>query len=159
MEIINCSFYNWEAMKEYIKKYSIYAAWATALIATAGSLYFSEISHFPPCVLCWYQRIFMYPLVIIIAVGILEKNKNVYRYVLPMTAIGWTISVFHNLLYYKIIPESAAPCYTGVSCTTKFIEWFGFITIPFLSFIAFTIVALLMVAYWKLNQTKTKTKK
>ena len=141
-------------MKLFFKEYSIYLAWTTALFATLGSLYFSEIAHFPPCVLCWYQRIFMYPLVLIIAVGILEKNKRIYRYVLSLTAIGWLISVFHNLLYYKIIPESAAPCYTGVSCTTKFIEWFGFVTIPFLSFSAFTVVTVLMVIYWRLNKVQ-----
>jgi disulfide bond formation protein DsbB len=86
----------------------------------------------------------MYPLVIIFMVGILKRDRFVHTYVMPLAIIGWTISVYHNLLYYKIIPDALAPCTTGVSCTTKFIEWFGFVTIPFLSFTAFTVILVLM---------------
>lgn len=124
----------------YMKRIVLYIAWIQSVIATAGSLYFSEIMHFPPCVLCWYQRICMYPLVILIAVGILTKDKKMPLYVLPLAIIGWGIAAFHNLLYYKILPESAAPCVAGVSCTTKFISWFGFVTIPLLSLIAFSVI-------------------
>jgi len=67
--------------------------------------------------------------------------------VLPLAIIGWLISIFHNLLYYGIIPDALAPCTTGVSCTTKFIEYFGFVTIPLLSFLAFTVIIKLMIAY------------
>lgn len=129
-------------------------AWAIALMSTLGSLYFSEISGFPPCILCWYQRIFMYPLVIILAVGIMRKNKELPLYTLPLSIIGLTIAIYHNLLYYNIIPEAIAPCQAGVSCTTKFIEWFGFVTIPFLSLAAFTIISLCMIIVWKFRQTK-----
>lgn len=124
-----------------------YLAFLTATFATIGSLVFSELFHFPPCVLCWYQRICMYPLFIILGVGILERNKNMYKYVLPLSFLGEIIAIYHNLLYYKILPESAAPCIAGVSCTTKFIEYFGFITIPFLSLVAFTIINVCMVIY------------
>ena len=128
-----------------LAKLCLYIAWIQSLVATLGSLYFSEIRHFTPCVLCWYQRILMYPLTIIIAVGIWKKDKKVYRYVLPLTIIGGIIALFHNLLYYKILPESAAPCAAGVSCTTKFFAWFGFITIPLLSLTAFLIITVCMV--------------
>lgn len=111
-----------------------------ALVATLGSLYFSEVMKFPPCVLCWYQRICMYPLVIIAGVGIFTKDKHFINYVLPLAGIGWTIAFYHNLLYYKILPESIKPCVVGVSCTTKFFAWFGFITIPLLSFVAFSVI-------------------
>jgi len=94
----------------------------------------------------------MYPLVLILGVGILRKDKNVFDYALPLSIIGWLISVYHNLLYYKIIPESAAPCVAGVSCTTQFIEYFGFITIPFLSFLGFSIIIISLLIYRK-NQT------
>jgi disulfide bond formation protein DsbB len=89
----------------------------------------------------------MYPLVIILGVGIIEKNKNMYKYVLPLSLLGEFIAIYHNLLYYKIIPESAAPCVAGISCTTKFIEYFGFVTIPFLSLVAFTLINVFMVVY------------
>ncbi len=128
-----------------------YIAWGQALVATLGSLYFSEVKHFPPCTLCWYQRIFIYPLVFIIAVGIIKKDKNLPNYVLPLTIVGWFISLFHNLLYYGIIPESSAPCVAGISCTTKFISYFGFVTIPLLSFLAFSLIIICMLALKRYN--------
>jgi len=126
------------------KQRLIYLAWITTLLAAAGSLYFSEIRDFPPCVLCWYQRICMYPLVAILAVGILRRDSNVAYYVLPLGLAGLAISIYHNLLYYNIIPESAAPCVAGISCTTVYIEWFGFITIPLLSLAGFAFLSGLM---------------
>lgn len=138
-------------MKDFFKEYSPYVAWTIALASMLGSLYFSEIKGFPPCVLCWYQRIVLYPLVLIIPVGIFRRDKNLPFFVLPLTIIGMGISVYHNLLYYKILPESVAPCAAGFSCTTKFIEYFGFVTIPLLSFIALTTITVLMIVYRKLN--------
>lgn len=141
-------------MKSFVQKYILYFAWAFALISTLGSLFFSEVLHFTPCVLCWYQRICMYPLVIILAVGILKKDKHLPLYILPLSLIGLVISIFHNLLYYKILPESDAPCTLGVSCTTKFIEILGFITIPFLSFVGFLLITLCMLLYRRYNTHK-----
>ncbi len=128
-----------------------YIAWLQALIATVGSLFFSEVMHFTPCVLCWYQRILMYPLVLILAIGILTKDKKIHRYVLPLSLVGFCISFYHNLLYYKIIPESIGPCVAGVSCTTKFFAWFGFVTIPLLALIAFAVIIAMMVLQYKQN--------
>ena len=123
-------------------------AWLQAWIATLGSLFFSEIMHFTPCVLCWYQRIFMYPLVFILSIGILRKDKNLPYYVLPLSITGLLIALYHNLLYYGIIPE-VVRCAIGVSCKTRFFAWFGFITIPLLSFIAFTVISACMIALLK----------
>lgn len=89
----------------------------------------------------------MYPMVIILAVGISERNKNIYKYILPFSLVGLIISIYHNLLYYSVIPEAVSPCMLGVSCSTKFIEWFGFVTIPLLSLIAFGTITLCMVIY------------
>ena len=133
----------------------VYIAWYQALIAMLGSLFFSEVMKFPPCVLCWYQRICLYPVVVIILVSMIRKNKDVALYVLPLSIVGEIISIYHNLLYYKIIPESIAPCIQGVSCTTKFIEWFGFITIPLLSLAAFTVINVCMIIYLR-SQQKSK---
>ncbi len=134
-----------------LQKYILYIAFAQALIATLGSLFFSEIMHFPPCVLCWYQRICMYPLVAIFAVGVFRKDKNVLFYASPLIAVGWLVALYHNLLYYHILPESMAPCVAGISCTIKFFAWFGFITIPLMSLTAFTILGGLMLIYRKKN--------
>lgn len=124
---------------------TIFSAWILATIATLGSLFFSEVMKFPPCVLCWYQRICMYPLVLILLAGMFPVSKSVVRFSLPLVLVGWGIAIYHNLLYYNILPESAAPCVQGISCTTKFIEWFGFVTIPFLSLVAFTLILILLL--------------
>ena len=120
-----------------------FISWVVALVAMLGSLFFSEVMEFPPCILCWYQRIAMYPLVIILLVGALKEDKFIFAYSFPFIAIGWTISLYHNLLYYEIIPESASPCLEGVSCSAIFLDWFNFIDIPLLSFAAFTILGIL----------------
>jgi len=133
------------SIKSFFVKNALYLALLQAILAMLGSLYFSNVLGFPPCVLCWWQRICMYPLVLALAVGILRRDRKVYLYVLPPALVGWCIAVYHNLLYFKIIPDTLAPCSTGVSCTTKFIEYFGFITIPFLSFCAFTIIIIFML--------------
>lgn len=122
-----------------------YAAWAQSLVATTGSLYFSEVMRLPPCGLCWYQRIFMYPLVIILAVGIGSTDPRVRLYALPLAGTGWLIAFYHNLLYYKVIPEGFTTCSLGVSCTSRQIEWLGFITIPLMSLSAFTVILALLL--------------
>jgi disulfide bond formation protein DsbB len=126
-----------------------YLAFAMALVATLSSLFLSEVRHLPPCVLCWYQRTCMYPLVIILGVGILRGDRRLYQYVLPLAGIGWVIALYHSLLQWEIIPGSLAPCEAGVSCTTVQINWLGFITIPFMSLTAFTVIIMFMILEWK----------
>src|SRR4029078_8798332 len=117
-----------------------YLAFVIALSSVLGSLYFSEVLHFLPCVLCWYQRITMYPIVTILIVGILLKDKNLHCYVLPLSIIGALIGLYQNLLVWGVISEALAPCTNGVPCTTLYINWFGFITIPFLSLASFLLI-------------------
>ncbi len=135
-------------------KYLLHIAWVQSLVAMLGSLYFSEVRHFPPCVLCWYQRILMYPLTVLIAVGLIRKDKNIPYYVLPLSLIGTLIAAYHNLLYYKILPDSLTPCVAGVSCTTRFFAWYGFITIPLLSLTAFLVIDICMVLFLKWKKQK-----
>ncbi len=142
---------------KFLKNNALYLSWTTALASMLGSLYFSNVLNFPPCVLCWYQRICMYPIVAILGLGILRKDKNVSYYVLPFSLIGLGIAAYHNLLYYKIIPESLAPCVAGVSCTTKFIEYFGFVTIPFLSFLGFLAISILMFIHLRGSKETNQT--
>ena len=140
-----------------IKKYIPYIAWFIAMSSMLGSLYFSEVLKLPPCVLCWYQRILMYPLVAIIPIGIANMDKKFYRYVLPMSTLGMMIAFYHYLLYAKIIPDTYAPCSTGVSCTTRLIEWFGgLVNIPLLSFVSFTLITLLMIVYSKNQENESR---
>ena len=120
-------------------------AWGVTLIGILGSLYFSEVLNFVPCLLCWYQRIALYPLLVTLTVGILIKDKNLHLYVLPLSIAGLSIATYHSLLYYHLIPEKLGPCVEGISCLTKYIDWFGFISIPLLSFITFLIITLIMI--------------
>lgn len=120
-------------------------AFFIALSGTLGSLFFSEVMHFIPCSLCWYQRIFMYPLLIIFLVNLLYPDDKVFKYATPLVVIGFLISLYHNLLMYKIIPENISPCVQGVPCSVAYINWFGFITIPLLSLIAFSAILLLIL--------------
>lgn len=122
-------------------------AWFVAVVATSGSLYFSEVLYFVPCMLCWWQRIFMYPLVIVLGVGLLRGDRKVWLSALPISLIGLSISVYHYLMEQGAIPPIA--CVGGVPCTLKYIDWLGFITIPFMAGTAFLLisVALLLLAF------------
>jgi disulfide bond formation protein DsbB len=129
------------------KKTILNIAWTQAIIATSGSLFLSLVLHWTPCVLCWYQRILMYPLVLVIAAGILKEIEDIEYVVLPMTFVGLGISIYHNLLMYKIIPESAAPCTADASCNIPYHFIWGFLTVPLLSLIAFTVITVCMFMY------------
>ena len=134
-------------MTDRVQPLLVYVAWVQALVATLGSLFFSEVLHLLPCLLCWYQRILMYPLVGILTVGILLRDTRVRWYVLPLSGLGLAIALYHNLLYYGILPEGIVQCTTGVSCTQRQLEWLGFITIPLLSLTAFTIITIAMLRH------------
>jgi len=127
------------------KEIIVFSCWIIATTATIGSLFFSEVMRFPPCVLCWYQRIAMYPLAIIFVISSFHSIKITLAFSSPFVMIGWLVSLYHNLLHYGIIPEKASPCLEGVSCSTVYINWFGFLTIPMLSFIAFTLMIILLI--------------
>lgn len=138
-------------MKKILQNYSLYAAFTIALLASLISLSLSEIFHLPPCVLCWYQRSMMYAIPFILGVGIYYKDKLVDRYVWPLATIGWVIALYHTLLQWKIIPEYAAPCQAGISCTTVQINYFGFMTIPFGSLVAFSGILISLYLYRRFN--------
>ena len=123
----------------------VFFAFLVSLIATFGSLFFSEIMNFIPCSLCWYQRIFIYPLVFIFLINLLFPDDKMFKYAFPLVIIGWSISVYHNLLMFKIIPEELSPCVQGIPCSVDYLNWFGFITIPLLSFFAYTIILILLI--------------
>jgi disulfide bond formation protein DsbB len=124
-----------------------YVTWVIALLSTVGSLFFSEVMGIPPCALCWYQRIAIYPLVFIIGTGIILRDGRMKYYALPLCVAGLAVSVYHNLLYYGIIPESIAPCTQGVPCTQRQIEWLGFVTIPLMGLAAFIALCACLLLY------------
>jgi disulfide bond formation protein DsbB len=123
----------------------LFIAWLIAASGMMGSLFFSEVMEFAPCTLCWWERIFLYPLVITLAIGLFPLDKAAIKYSLPLAIAGWLTALYHNLLYYGIIPETLQPCKQGVSCATEYIQLLGFIDIPLMALIAFTIMVALLV--------------
>ncbi len=115
----------------------LFASWLLVATATLGSLFFSEVMELPPCSLCWAQRVFMFPLAIILLVGLLPFDPGVVRYALPLAAIGGLIALYHLLLQVGVVPESAAPCRQGISCSEAQLQVLGFLSIPMLSLLVF----------------------
>ncbi|OKL35590.1 disulfide oxidoreductase [Domibacillus mangrovi] len=125
------------------------AAWLTAIMATLGSLFFSERMEFVPCTLCWYQRILMYPLVVLLGIAFYRSDRHIYRYILPLSLFGMGMSGYQYALQKVPAVQKFEMCTSGVPCSGEYINVFGFITIPFLALIAFTVVTVMMVILWK----------
>ncbi|MEK5037746.1 disulfide oxidoreductase [Sporosarcina sp. FSL K6-3457] len=123
---------------------SLLFAWSTSIIAMVGSLFFSERMGFVPCTLCWYQRILMYPLVLFLGLAFYRNDREIYKYVLPMSLVGMLVSGYHYALQKLPSLHEFSTCTSGVPCSGQYINWFGFVTIPFLAFIAFTMITILM---------------
>lgn len=118
----------------------VFGAWLVASCSTLGALFFGEVMRLPPCTLCWYQRICMFPLTLILPFALFPFNRTVVRAALPLAAIGTAVAAFHVLLVAGVIPERIKPCAQGVPCSEKVIEWFGFVTIPLLALVAFVAI-------------------
>ena len=131
-------------IRDFFRDYGSQLAFGPAVAALLGSLYFSEIAGFVPCELCWYQRILMYPLAVIILVGIFNEDRLLPIYTLPFSLTGIGISLYHTLLQFNII-GSTTICSTGAACTTRYVNAYGFITIPMMALIAFTLITILMI--------------
>jgi disulfide bond formation protein DsbB len=129
----------------FLQDYGVQLAFGPALAALLGSLYFSEIAGFEPCKLCWIQRILMYPLTIILLVGIFNQDELTPKHVLPFSIIGMGVSFYHYLLQNHAFGPESSFCAVGASCVTRYINLMGFITIPFLAFIAFTMINILIL--------------
>ena len=131
---------SWDA----VGRQAVWAAWFVAAVATGGSLFFSEIADFPPCQYCWYQRICMYPLVAILLVGALLKDRRVSLYAAVFPLVGAVISIYH--IYIEVNPDKeSATCKAGIPCATRWIDEFGYVTIPVMALSAFALIASLLV--------------
>ena len=131
----------------------VFAAWLLATVSTLGALFLSEVMGVAPCVLCWYQRAFMFPLVLVLAAGLFPLDGKVVRYATPLAVAGWLVALFHLLLTKGFIPESLTPCAQGIPCSRVEVEWLGFVTIPLLSLLSFSAIGLALAgAYYKIRQ-------
>jgi disulfide bond formation protein DsbB len=122
---------------------AVWLAFAVALGTTLGSLYLAEIAHFTPCVLCWYQRICMYPVAVALLVGGLRRDDAVWNYVLPPALIGAFIAIYHTQL--QMFPHQHLACSPTEPCTIRYIWEFGFVSIPFMSLSAFAFIITMMI--------------
>jgi disulfide bond formation protein DsbB len=119
-------------------------ATAIATVATAGSLYLSEVAGYVPCVLCWYQRIAMYPLVVVLGVAAWRRDGQVWRTAIPIAVIGASISVWHIAIERN--PSWGGACDPAAPCSLRWVEEFGFLTLPTMALIGFVAIALLSLA-------------
>jgi disulfide bond formation protein DsbB len=133
-----------EAVRRFLDGAELALAWIVALVATLGSLYFSEVADFIPCRLCWFQRIAMYPLALILFLAVIARDRRGAYYTVALPVVGAVISVWH--LYIEANPEAESPaCRIGAPCSTKWIDEFGYVTIPMLALTAFAAIATLLV--------------
>ncbi len=123
---------------------SLFVAWIVALVATLGALFVGEIMGQTPCVLCWYQRIFMFPLALILGLAVWQGDRGVWRYVLPLCGVGLLMAGYHVLVFYALIPEAVVPCGRGPSCSDAEMTIFGGLPLPVLSLLAFVAISLLV---------------
>ena len=138
----------WDEKKQ---EYALFTAWGASFIATLGSLYFSEIMKFEPCVLCWYQRIFMYPFVLWLGIAVVKRLSHCKLFFTNRKY--WCLYFFISLCNSKVAAFSAAGAACGrVPCTGEYINWFGFVTIPFLALIGFITIAVCSFIVIKTNK-------
>ncbi len=121
------------------------AAWVISLAATLGALFIGEVMGQAPCNLCWHQRVFMFPLAIILLVACITSDARIWRYALPLAVIGGLVAFYHTLLQAGLIPEPIVQCGAGPSCSNAGMTLFGWLSIPALSFAAFSAIVVLLV--------------
>ncbi len=134
-----------DRLSAFFAAYGRHLALLQATVAICGSLFMSEALGWPPCVLCWYQRILMYPLVFLILIGILRRDRGLHLYVLPLSLSGACISLYHYLLV-KTDWLPPPPCVDGIPCTVDYLDILGFINVPFMAMTAFLVISFLMGA-------------
>lgn len=124
---------------------ALFAAWLVALISTLSALFVGEVMGQEPCLLCWYQRTFMFPLAIILGIAAARGDSTIWRYALPLSGTGWLLALYHNLLYFAVIPEAIKPCGAGPSCAGANMTVLGGLPLPSLSLAAFTLLIILLL--------------
>ncbi|MDO8530248.1 MAG: disulfide bond formation protein B [bacterium] len=137
----------------WISRRAILLAFLVALVSTAASLFYSNVVGFAPCDLCWFQRIFMYPLVILFGVALIKKDSRVVMYTLPTAIVGGIISLYQNYIYYSNGGLNAICQFTGlgVSCTKRYVFEFGYVTIPVMALTAFALIITLLLLSKRAN--------
>ena len=125
------------------ERHPIVWAWAVTVIATAGSLYLSDVAHLVPCALCWHQRIAMYPLVLVLGVGLIRSDPGVWRFAVPLSVVGLLVSAYHVTIQWQPALDIEM-CTGGAPCTARYVAIFGFVSIPAMAGAAFLLITAVM---------------
>ncbi len=138
--------------KKDVRDPLLFLAWAVSATALFGSLFFSEVLKYEPCTLCWYERMALYPLFILLGIAIIRKDYFISLYSMVFSIIGAALSLYHyGIQKLPALQGSSLAC-GRTPCTDEYINWFGFITIPFLAFIAFLLIFIFSLIIWKKNK-------
>jgi hypothetical protein len=127
-----------------LREFALPLAWSIAAVATGGSLYLSEVAGYLPCTLCWYQRIAMYPLVVVVGVAALRRDATAWRTVVPLSVVGAAVAIWHLIVERN--PSLGDACDASAPCTIRWVEEFGFLTLPGMALTAFVAIAVLSLA-------------
>ena len=122
---------------------ALWAGWLVALVTMLGSLYYSQVAHYDPCELCWATRICAYPLAFILLVAAIGRDRGVWRYVLPLTAVGTVISIYQTQL--QAFPDQTGFCSLTNPCSTRYVWEFGFVSLPFMALACFAFVTTMVL--------------
>ena len=143
------------SVANFIARHGLLLAFVVALLSTAGSLFYSEIAGFEPCKLCWFQRIFMYPQVVLLGLALWKHDKNIRDYAIGLSGIGALIAGYHYLLQFGMAPSVACSAVGySISCSKFFAVNFGYITIPMMALTAFVLIIIFLIFSRLVNYDK-----
>jgi disulfide bond formation protein DsbB len=134
-----------QVLREDLGRVAVPLAWVVATVTTLGSLYFSEVADFVPCKLCWYQRICMYPLVIILGVAAIRRDRGVRFYVLPLAVVGALVATYHSWIQAYPPVGGTSFCTLDAPCTERYVWEFGFVSLPLMALTAFAFIIVMML--------------
>ena len=124
---------------------ALWLGWLVAAVCMGGSLYFSDVAHFVPCELCWYQRICMYPMAVVLLIAAIRKDTGIWRYALPPLVIGVAVAIYHTQL--QAFPDQHSFCSATIPCNVRYVWEFGFVSLPFMALAGFCfIIAMVLLA-------------
>ena len=138
------------ALRRHVGRFGLIAAALVAVGATSGSLYFSEVAGFNPCEMCWVQRIFMYPLALILPLAAVRRDRQVIPYALVIAVVGLGVSIYHTQL--QLLPNQSTSCDLLNPCSSKWIEALGFATIPMMAGMSFVLILVTLIAQARLSR-------
>jgi disulfide bond formation protein DsbB len=134
----------WVSVATFLGPQSLLLAWIVAVVTTAGSLWFSEYFHFVPCELCWYQRVLMYPLVVVLGVGWFRRDAKVWITALPFVVIGAPVSLYHWLVERVPSLAESTSCSIDAPCSAPYFEKLGFVTLAWMCLSSFLLIGALL---------------